>query len=162
MSKLFLPGSPEWEETLAQVKTRDLPLSFPFATIPIHCHSCHRIPLNPAPDWAVSLLSPWQKAAQITHPGCHPPQPSQTAESTPGSLPKLRKSEYHPARQRGNFRSASSAVAARTHQYAGPVFVLDAGCGGQRRIAATAQSRGHQLMKILNPVFRSTAPQTPA
>jgi hypothetical protein len=45
MSKLFLPGSPEWEETLAQVKTRDLPLSFPFATIPTHCHSTH---LNPA------------------------------------------------------------------------------------------------------------------
>jgi len=42
-----------------------------------------------------------------------------------------------------------------------PLFIFDVGGSGQRRIASTARSRGRQLMKILNPVFRSTAPQTP-
>jgi hypothetical protein len=58
-------------------------------------------------------------------------------------------------------RPPSLALAPRTHQYARPVFVLDVGCRGKRRTAAPSQFRGRQLLTILNPVFRSTAPQTP-
>jgi hypothetical protein len=38
----------------------------------------------------------------------------------------------------GRRRLSSIAVTARKYQYAGPLFIFDAGCSGQRRIASTA------------------------
>ena len=75
------------------------------------CHPPHPLPLHlskscstPLLAWLFHCSAPWLKSARIFLPRCHPPHLSQGAEITPPRLPKVRKSEYQPARQRGNFR----------------------------------------------------------